>query len=253
MDKALDLIVNGSDFESVLKEILVEQGLDPWNLDIVPLSTALLNYMNELVSINFRIPARFIIVSAILLRMKSETLMPKEIEPRIPETLDLNNLGLLEMPIKRMPARNITFDELVFAINKVLKGTQVKEDIRISKEQKIENIKKMFEWEIDNYVDRIYGEIQKKRKTTYFSLTKGKAPIDSAKYFVAMLHLANQQKVEVCQEVLFEDIQITLKELEEIQKELDKLNSGPNQNNSPSVLQNIQNNSDDSSANSSNQ
>jgi chromatin segregation and condensation protein Rec8/ScpA/Scc1 (kleisin family) len=111
MDKVLELIVNGSDFESVLKEILVEQSLDPWNLDIVALSNALLSYMNELGPMNFRIPARFIIVSAILLRMKSETLLPKEIETRIPETIDLNNLGLLEMPIKRIPARNITLRE----------------------------------------------------------------------------------------------------------------------------------------------
>jgi chromatin segregation and condensation protein Rec8/ScpA/Scc1 (kleisin family) len=236
MDKVLELIVNGSDFESVLKEILVEQSLDPWNLDIVALSNALLSYMNELGPMNFRIPARFIIVSAILLRMKSETLLPKEIETRIPETIDLNNLGLLEMPIKRIPARNITFDELVYAINKVLKGTQVKEENKINREMKIESIKKMLELEIDNYVERIYKEIQFKRKTTYFTLTKGKVPLDSAKYFVAMLHLANQQKVCVKQEVIFDDIDITIKEIEEIKKELEKLESNSDQNTTPLIL-----------------
>jgi segregation and condensation protein A len=236
MDKVLELIVNGSDFESVLKEILVEQSLDPWNLDIVALSTALLSYMNELGPMNFRIPARFIIVSAILLRMKSETLLPKEIEPRILETIDLNNLGLLEMPIKRIPARNITFDELVYAINKVLKGTQVKEENKVNREMKIESIKKMLELEIDNYVERIYKEILLKRKTTYFTLTKGKVPLDSAKYFIAMLHLANQQKVSVKQEVIFDDIDITIKEIEEIKKEIAKMETNSLQKETPTIL-----------------
>jgi segregation and condensation protein A len=239
MDKVLELIVNGSDFESVLKEILIEQGLDPWNLDIVALSTSLLSYINELGSINFRIPARFIIVSAILLRMKSETLLPKISEPKIPETLDINNLNLLEMPIKRIPTRNITFEELVSAINKVLKGTQVKEDEKYNRERKIEDIKnRILEMDIDNYVDRIYGELQKMRRTTYFTLTKGKEPLDSAKYFVAMLHLANQQKVAVCQAVLFEDIDISIKEMQEIKKEMEKMEAKSADNGAPSILKN---------------
>jgi len=225
MDKVLELIVNGSDFESVLKEILVERGLDPWNLDIVLMAESLLKYMSQMEFINFRIPARFVIVSAILLRMKSETLIYVAPEPKEPETIDLTGLQMLEMPIKRIPARNITFEELVHAINKVLNETQTKEEIRLNREQKIENIKRLVELEVDDYVDRIYGEIQKIRKTTYYSLTKGKEPIESAKYFVAMLHLATQQKVNLSQQVLFEDIDITVKELEEIHKHVENMQS----------------------------
>lgn len=235
MDKVLELIVNGSDFESVLKEILVEQGLDPWNLDIVLMADSLLKYMSQMEFINFRIPARFIIVSAILLRMKSETLIYVEPEPKEPETIDLSNLQLLEMPVKRIPTRNITFDELVHAINKVLNETHAKEEIRLNREQKIENIKRLVELEVDDYVDRIYGEIQKMRKTTYYTLTHGKEPIESAKYFVAMLHLATQQKVSVHQQVLFEDIDISIKELEEIQKQVEDMQGDSDKTNSEKI------------------
>ena len=83
--EVLELIINGSDFESVLKEIIVEEGLDPWNIDIVKLADSMLKYLSELEDVNFRIPARFILVSAVLLRLKSESLVEKEVEVRDPE------------------------------------------------------------------------------------------------------------------------------------------------------------------------
>ena len=58
----LELIISGSDFQTVLKEIIIEEGLDPWNIDIVKLSDALLKYLAQLEEINFRIPARFILL-----------------------------------------------------------------------------------------------------------------------------------------------------------------------------------------------
>ncbi|MBN2095294.1 MAG: hypothetical protein JW727_04555 [Candidatus Aenigmarchaeota archaeon] len=225
MDKVLDLIVNGSDWESALKEIVLEKGMDLWNINIVVLSEALVEHLSKLETINFRIPARFILISAVLLRMKSETLMEKPVQERIPEVLDINGINLLEMPIKRIPVRNITFEELTYALGKIVKDTQVKEEIRINKEHKIENIKKLLELDIDNYVDRVYRELRKIRKTTYYTITKGKEQLESAKYFVAMLHLANQQKVSVHQEIIFEDIDIDVREMEEIKKEIERSES----------------------------
>jgi chromatin segregation and condensation protein Rec8/ScpA/Scc1 (kleisin family) len=238
MDKALELIIEGSDWESVVKEIMLEHGLDPDKLDIVKISQELLKYLSELETINFRIPARFVIVSAVILRLKSEKLLPViPVQEKEPEIIDLNNMPLLEMPLKRIPTRNVTFEELVAAVNKVLKATETKEEMKFSREQKIRNMERLISLEIDNYVDRVYEEIQKIRKTTYYSLTKGKEPLDSAKYFVAMLHLANQQKVAVCQEVLFEDIDITVNEIEAVKKETEKREVDPSENKVPEMPQ----------------
>lgn len=225
MDKVLELIVKGSDWESVLKEIVVEEGLDPWNIDLSSLSDALVNYLSELSTVNFRIPARFILISAILLRLKSESLVEKEVEEKIPETLDLNDLVTLEMPVKRIPVRNISFEELTLALKKVVKTGQAKEERRIMREQKIKNIQNFLELEVDNYVDRVFEEIQKIRNTTFFRLTKGKENLEASKYFVAMLHLANQQKVSVHQEIVFEDINISLRDLEAIEQMIEGENN----------------------------
>lgn len=225
MDKVLELIVKGSDWESVLKEIVVEEGLDPWNIDLSALSDALVKYLSELSTVNFRIPARFILISAILLRLKSESLVEKEVEEKIPETLDLNDLVTLEMPVKRIPVRNISFEELTLALKKVVKTGQAKEERRIMREQKIKNIQNFLELEVDNYVDRIFEEIQKIRNTTFFRLTKGKENLEASKYFVAMLHLANQQKVSVHQEIVFEDINISLRDLEAIEQMIEGENN----------------------------
>jgi chromatin segregation and condensation protein Rec8/ScpA/Scc1 (kleisin family) len=225
MDKVLELIIKGSDWESVLKEIVVEEGLDLWNIDISALADALVKYISELSVVNFRIPARFILISAILLRLKSESLTEKEVEERVPETLDLEGLESLEMPLKRIPVRNISFEELTLALKKVVRGTQIKEERKIIREQKIRNIQNIVEMDVDDYIGRIYDEIKKIRATTFFSLTSGKEDLESAKYFVAMLHLANQQKVSIRQELYFKDIDITLKELAEINNIIDAENN----------------------------
>ncbi|MGC9310662.1 MAG: hypothetical protein ACP5E4_02965 [Candidatus Aenigmatarchaeota archaeon] len=221
MDKILELIINGSDWESVLKEIVVEENLDLMGIDLMALSDAMIKYLSEMRTINFRIPARFILISAIILRLKSESLIEMEVTEKVPETLDIEGIENLEMPLKRLPVRNITFEELTMALNKVLQGTKTKEEIQITRAKKIEDIRKIIEMDVDDYIGRIYVELQRIRKTTFFTLTHGKERLDSAKYFVAMLHLATQQKLDVKQEVIFEDIDISVRDMEAIKEAIE--------------------------------
>ena len=51
-----------------------------------------------------------------------------------------------------------------------------------------------------------------------------------------MLLLANQQKVSVKQEVIFDDIDITIKEIEEIKKEIAKMETNSLQKETPTIL-----------------
>ena len=208
----LELIISGSDFQTVLKEIIIEEGLDPWNIDIVKLSDSLLKYLSQLEEINFRIPARFILVASILLRLKSETLVSKEEEDfENKETIDIENLEILEPPVERIPLRNITFEELTKALEKVIEKEEKKRITRLNKEKKIEELRKVVEIEIEDYIEKVFKELIKITKTTFYELTKNKENLEIARYFIALLHLANQQKIKIHQENLFDDFHIELR------------------------------------------
>ncbi len=209
--EVLDLIIRGSDFESVLKEIIVEEGLDPWNIDIVRLSQSMLKYLAKLKEINFRIPARFILISAVLLRLKSESLIEKEIEEKELETVNIDGLEIVEPPLKRIPVRNITFDELTQALQKVMQSETEKEKIKVLKREKLDKLMNVIDVDIEDYVEKVFREMKKINNTSFYTMTSGKELLESAKYFVAILHLANQQKVAVEQPTLFEDFYIKLK------------------------------------------
>ena len=208
----LELIISGSDFQTVLKEIIIEEGLDPWNIDIVKLSDSLLKYLSQLEEINFRIPARFILVASILLRLKSETLVSKEEEEfENKETIDIEGLDILEPPVERIPLRNITFEELTKALEKVIEKEEKKRITRLNKEKKIEELRKVVEIEIEDYIEKVFKELIKITKTTFYELTKNKENLEVARYFIALLHLANQQKIKIHQENLFDDFHIELR------------------------------------------
>ena len=207
----LKLIIDGSSFQSVLKEIIIEEGLDPWNINISSLADSLLNYLAQLKEINFRIPARFILVSSILLRLKSESLVEEENEERELETINIDGLDILEPPIKRIPTRNITFDELVQALEKVMNFKEKKEKIKLNREERIKELQKIFEINIEDYVDKVFREISKTNRTSFYELTSTFNNLETARYFIALLHLANQQRITIKQDKLFEDFYIFLK------------------------------------------
>ena len=207
----LKLIIDGSSFQSVLKEIIIEEGLDPWNINISSLADSLLNYLAQLKEINFRIPARFILVSSILLRLKSESLIEEEKEERELETINIDGLDILEPPIKRIPTRNITFDELVQALEKVMNFKEKKEKIKFNREERIKELQKIFEINIEDYVDKVFREISKTNRTSFYELTSNFNNLETARYFIALLHLANQQRITIKQDKLFEDFYIFLR------------------------------------------
>jgi len=211
----LELIIKGSDFQTVLKEIIIEEGLDPWNIDIAVLADSLLNYLSQLREFNFWIPARFILVSSILLRLKSESLIEAETEEdREIEKIDINDLEVLEPPINRIPYRNITFEELTKTLEKIVDRERREKEIKISRQEKIEKLQQVVELEIEDYIEKVFRKLQSINKTSFFSLIQEKEVMEAIKYFIALLHLANQQKIKLRQENLFDDIHIEVSPLQ---------------------------------------
>src|SRR3989338_9543294 len=60
------------------REIICEiiKDMDPWNIDIAELSTKYSKKVDSMKEMDFRIPANVVIVSAVLLRIKSDVFNP---------------------------------------------------------------------------------------------------------------------------------------------------------------------------------
>ncbi len=214
--KLIKTIVVASDWEEVITNIIEEEGINPSDIDIVRLVDAFLDYLKNLKKFDFRIPARFILIAAILLRMKCEVLKinePKE------ETLKPNidiNVPLVDLPIIRTPKRKVTLTELINALQKVIEFEEKKKLKKLRLRRNVENLIGEYE-DIESRIEKIYERI-KNEKIKNFSSLVGEWNRKNIVYnFIPLLHLVMNNKIICFQQEIFGEIFIELKEVFESQ------------------------------------
>ncbi|MBC7109665.1 MAG: segregation/condensation protein A [Archaeoglobi archaeon] len=101
---------------------MAERGeIDPWNIDIVDVTDKFLKKLEEMKKLDLRISGRTLLYAAILLRMKSDTLvMREEEEEEIEEFIELEEdfYDSPEYPeirpvVRRFPKRPVTLQDLI--------------------------------------------------------------------------------------------------------------------------------------------
>ncbi|MEM7817048.1 MAG: segregation/condensation protein A [Candidatus Aenigmatarchaeota archaeon] len=215
-------IIVGADWEEVLTMIIEEEEIDPMDIDIVKLVDAVLNYLKTLKKFDFRIPARFILIAAILLRMKCEVLKIKDIEEKREErpTIDIN-VPLIELPVIRRPTRPIALTELIDALNKVIQFEERKKLRALRLRKAVEALIEEEE-DIEVRINKIYEEIRTKRINKFSELV-GEWKREKIVYkFIPLLHLDQSGKISCEQLEEFGEILINLKEDGESESNLNK-------------------------------
>ncbi len=212
----IQTIVLGSDWQEVLSTIVIEEGLDPLNINIIKLADSFKNYMNRLTDFSFRIPARFILIAAILLRMKCEMILEGEEEKkqRITQSMpniDINNIPSLEAPISRKTTKRVTLDELIGALNKAFEFKEKKEDKKIRLKRAVENLIEPEE-DIEVRISRIYNKIIDKKITKFSELVPVWKNKEIVEFFLPILHLCVRSKIYCNQEEMFKEIYITIRD-----------------------------------------
>ncbi|MEM5879300.1 MAG: segregation/condensation protein A [Candidatus Aenigmatarchaeota archaeon] len=219
-ENILQLVLEKENWEEIIYHIVSIEKLDPWNIDLIKLTDSFLNYLKKMEELDFRIPARVIFVAAVLLRLKADYLSIFEEEETIEEIaqqqpVDLGidpNLVQLGVPLRRIPKRQITLDELILALRKAMavrerrversRRWREKVELQITEEDITKRIEEMMR-EID--------ELMKKMKSEKvgFSQIVGKWEREKVvKKFVPLLHLENDKKIETEQEDYFKEIWI---------------------------------------------
>jgi segregation and condensation protein A len=127
-ENILQLILQKESWEEVIYHIVSIENLNPWDIDLVKLADSFLNFIQKIQELDFRIPAKIVFVAAILLRLKADYLSLFEEEESVEEIaktqpfVDLGidpNLIQLGVPIRRIPKRQVTIEELINALRKL--------------------------------------------------------------------------------------------------------------------------------------
>jgi len=109
----------------VLVELAKRGEIDPWDIDIALATEKFLQYIDSLEKRDLRIPARTLLYSSILLRMKSDSMegqKEEEAEPEMEEIEDEPQEEIEESlprpPVRRLTKRPVTLDELISELKK---------------------------------------------------------------------------------------------------------------------------------------
>ncbi len=221
----MQLITQDYSWEQVLYRIIAWEGLDPWDLDIGKLSGAFVAYIGKLEELDFKVPAKYVIIAAVLLRMKSEHLhfidwltRPEEgveeaggeVEqgPQEPGTLEVSPITV---PPVRYARRKIMANELVLALRKVLSTQEKRQTRRMKARKQI----KVSDYNITERIAKVYERINEllskiKQDEVRFSEIVNKWErgeiIDT---FVPMIYLDNEKKIACRQDEPFQEIFIS--------------------------------------------
>lgn len=218
----LKTILEKESWEDVIYYIVSVENIDPWNVDLVKMTAGFLKFVKSAKDLDFRIPAKIVFVAAILLKLKSENLSffkeeETEVEKMLREGKPLEELGIdptkvsLGYPMKRIPKRQVTLEELMSALKA---ATKVKErrDVRrrLWTERAAVNIKDVEGIEVR--IERIMGNIDRLierangEKVNFRDVMGGWSRSKIVEHFVPVLHLEQEQKVETEQEDFFKEI-----------------------------------------------
>jgi segregation and condensation protein A len=238
-ESLLKMVLEKENWEEILYQVVSLENIDPWNVDLVKLTAGFLRFIRGAEELDFRIPAKIVFVAAILLRLKSDYLSIFEEKSAVEEALAkekiLPELGIdpnlikLGVPIKRIPKRQVTLDELIVALKRAL-------DVREKKVERVQRIRSRLRDELKDEedtmrrIEKVMGEIEERMKASGKVGPDGKLNFRDIveqwdreqiiSHLIPVLHLEKSQKISTEQPELFKDIfivkyqQMTQDELE---------------------------------------
>jgi len=210
-------VIESGDWEKLIYYIVEFENINPYDVDLVKLCDKFLEYINRAKELDFRIPAKVLYIAVFLLKLKVDLLFPKEqeVQEEIREILELPKIDLsnleISLPAKRLPISQITLEELIESLRRVLTLKEKKEKRKLLRKEIEERMKNYFEEiNMEEIVNSVYFKIsellKEKNKVVFDELIERKDFKDFYFKFVSILHLELQRKIKTYQKDHFEKI-----------------------------------------------
>lgn len=235
-DKILDIILQQNEvtWQTIIYDLIRSEEMNPWDIDVSVLTQKYIEAIRQMQAMNFLVSGKVLLAAALLVKIKSERLVEQDIayfdSILFPQTevfddmdfmpaervkLDLPPLGI-KTPMPRK--RKVSVSDLMKALERALevdKRRTIKhnryftENIPIMPDKKVDIMELM-----KGIYGRIMGFFEKKETITFTKLLPEGEVGKKEKVFtlLPLLHLENEEKVELSQEELFSEIYITMKQ-----------------------------------------
>ncbi|MFQ5887880.1 MAG: segregation/condensation protein A [Candidatus Hydrothermarchaeales archaeon] len=207
----------------MLMDLVISEELDLWDIDIEEIANKFLEEINRMQKINLRLSGKTLLTSSILLRMKSEDLIPppEEYEEEIDdfdwdaEYVDFDSLPPMGIPMQRRTQQATSLFELVSALQKALNEETLRENF-----PKRERVRRKLVWQVDEEdikerIERTYEKIKSLAKTKDIlhlsDIVHGETKNRFVGIILTLLYLDSQHKIKIWQEKLFGEIFIALR------------------------------------------
>lgn len=238
-ERIFSIIFSKSDeitWQSIIYELVRSEEMDPWDIDVSILSQKYIDMLRSLKEHDFRVSGKVLLAAAILLKMKSNKLVGEDLseldrlligveeemeELGFDEANEIPKAGDIPALIPRTPQprkRKVSIFDLVEALERALE-VEKRRLLHSIPPLNLEAPKK--KRDITQIIRDVYGRIKAffitalKDKLTFSKLLPSDSKEDKVYTFIPLLHLAQQNKIELVQDVPFGEIEVMLKKKEE--------------------------------------
>ncbi|PIO08718.1 hypothetical protein COU59_00430 [Candidatus Pacearchaeota archaeon CG10_big_fil_rev_8_21_14_0_10_34_12] len=222
-------------WQEIIYDLINTEQLNPWDIDISILSNKYLEKIEEFEEQNYFISSKVLLAAALLLRIKSEVLLNKYMKSideiifgkkeevlRKIERIELDDEIPELFPKSPLPRhRKVTLRELVESLNKAI----ITENRRIKKEivrkdmlREASIVLPRKRYVISDKINEIYKRIlthfleNKEDDRIPFKKISGNSKDDRIATFLSLLHLEQQNKIWLEQEIYLGEIHIWKRE-----------------------------------------
>ncbi|MBI2558433.1 segregation/condensation protein A [Candidatus Woesearchaeota archaeon] len=226
-------------WQSILYELVRNEQMDPWDIDVSILAQKYIDMLRSLKEHDFRVSGKVLLAAAILLKIKSNKLVGEDLseldrlligveeemeELGFEETREIHKLDEIPALIPRTPQprkRKVSIFDLVEALERAL---EVKKRRLLNSIPPLNLEAPKKKRDVTEIIREVYGQIKSfffkalGGKLTFTNLLPSESKEDKVHTFIPLLHLAQQNKIELMQESPFGEIQIMLKRKEEQQE-----------------------------------
>lgn len=225
-------------WQSILLELVRNEKMDPWDIDVSLLARKYLDMLGKLKELDFRLTGKVVLAAALLLKIKSKRLIGADIEifdslfSQSEETeegfddFEISDVERMRRMIEdenpklipRTPQprrRKVSIYDLMEALQKAMevKRRRLIKDIPELKEinlpEKTKDVSEIMR-DVFSMIKAFFIKTAGRKKLTFSQLLPAETKEAKVYTFIPLLHLTNQRRIDMLQYEHFGDIEIQL-------------------------------------------
>ena len=175
-----------------------------WNISITYLLEHLISILESMNRKDLRLCGIAVLSSSIIFRVKVESIfilekIADESRRKVDDVRRVDVKPLLGMPYRHEATYDVTLDDLLEILEDIVKRFDTSSKSSMSIEPIEYDSAHLIDLEsiIGDYKSRLYEEVRERKSMLFSKFTYTLDPIDTARYFMAMLHLCMESKIGI--------------------------------------------------------